>query len=114
MVKILETDQEAWHEWVNERPEVIQELCAKFPPDRLYMLKTSNHRVTIVSYSEDGTITVFVSGEFNEIVFEREVFGVKAEHLEECDLPDDADAVGVLLTEPDDVDIFVKGLRAKH
>lgn len=73
--------------WVNSRPLVVQELCKKFPPDRLYRLKTSDHKVTIYSYSENETMTVTVTMEYNPlIVFERQIFGIKPEDLEECDL----------------------------
>ena len=38
MAKIAEIDQDAWNEWVAGRPPVVQEMCAKLPPDRLYLL----------------------------------------------------------------------------
>jgi hypothetical protein len=55
MAKIIEWSEDQknqWEEWVASRPAIIQDLCKRFPPDRLYHLKTSNHRVTIVSYKE--------------------------------------------------------------
>ena len=35
----------------------------------------------------EPTLTVIVSGRFNYVAFERRVFGIKPEDLEECDLP---------------------------
>lgn len=80
-------NQEAWQEWVASRPPTIQDLCARLPPDRLYRLVPSGSRVTLHSYEEDGTVTVDVSPEFNLTMFNRQVFGVAPEDLEECDLP---------------------------
>ncbi len=83
------TDEQraAWAEWTASRPPVIQDLIARFPHDELYRLKSSGHRVTIYSYSENGTMTVDVSGEFNFVAFERRVFGIMPDDLEPCDLP---------------------------
>ena len=86
--------QAEWDAWVAGRPPVVQERCRAFPPNRLYLLKSSNHRVTIYSYSEDGTMTVTVSGDYNLITFNRNVFGIKPEDLEECDLPDLDEPIG--------------------
>ena len=110
MAKIMEWDEQEkqeWEEWVKSRPEVIQNLAKRFPPYNLYRLKTSGHRVVIYSYSEDETLTVKVSGEFNLITFERQVFGIKPENLEECDIPSPDEKVGVILTDPVDVDKFI-------
>jgi hypothetical protein len=61
-------------------------------------LKGSNQRVTLHSYDEgeDGSITlqVQVLARFNFVAFERRVFGIKPEDLEECDLPGDEELVG--------------------
>ena len=83
-----------WDEWVATRPPVVQDLCARFPPNRLYLLKSSNHRVFVTSYSEDGTMRVCVSGQFNRTLFGRDVFGVEPADLEECDLPGPDEDVG--------------------
>lgn len=104
-------DQDGWQDWVATRPVVIQELCKKLPPDRLYLLKTSGHCVTIYSYSEDNTVTVDVSGEYNWVAFERRVFGISPENLEECDLPGDDELLGTGLTEENDIGQFIELLR---
>lgn len=111
MAKCKEMDQTAWNEWVRTRPPVIQEMCALLPPDRLYLLKTSGNRVTLISYSEDRTVTVAVTGEYNVVAFERQVFGIKPEDLEECDLPTDDEPMGTMLTEREDVDVFMDAIR---
>lgn len=104
-------DQSAWDAWVASRPPVVQELCALLPPDRLYLLKSSGHRVTIASYAENRTVTVDVTGAFNALTFERQVFGVKPEDLEECDFPADGEPLGVALTEQEDVEAFIDLVR---
>jgi len=105
-------DWDAWREWVATRPLSVQALCDRLPPDRLYSLKSSNHKVTIYSYSEDGTVTVNVSGDFNAVIFERQVFGIKPEDLEECDLPP-ADAIlGAVLTDEASIEAVLPLMRA--
>jgi hypothetical protein len=102
---------EQWDAWVKTRPKNIQTLCHKFPPNKLYLLKTSNHRVTIYSYSEDNTLTVDVTGEYNKVAFDRHVFDVKPEDLEECDLPCDNELLGTTLTADKDVEKFIDMIR---
>lgn len=111
MAKIAEIDEEAWNKWVSTRPVIIQELCRKYPPDRLYLLKPTGQRATIVSYSEDRSITVNITGDFNCHIFDREVFGIKPEDLEECDLPDDNDILGAALSDPKDVDDYIRIIK---
>ena len=90
MAKIAElTDPAVWEEWVSTRPPVVQDLCRRYPPDRLYLLTPPGQRVTLVSYNENGTVNVYVSAQWNCLVFEREVFGVDPNDLEECDLPNE-------------------------
>jgi len=102
---------EAFDQWVASRPDKVQELIRKLPPDRLYLLKTSGHRVTIYSYNEDNTLTVTVTGKYNMITFARNVFGIKPEDLEECDLPGPDEPLGELLKDPKDIEAYCKHLR---
>ncbi len=111
MAKIQEIDEVAWREWVASRPESVQKLCRQLPLGRLYRLKTSGHRVTLYSYAEDGTVTVNVTGEYNAVTFERQVFGIKPEDLEECDLPEPGELLGTMLTDPKDVEAFCAIVR---
>ena len=81
-------EQEAgWKEWVAERPPVVRAVAERFEPWSLYRLKTTGQRVTIHSFSEDGTMTVLVTGDFNLLTFSRSVFGINPDDLEPCDLP---------------------------
>lgn len=104
-------DQAGWEQWLSTRPDVIKQLVARLPPDRLYLLKTSNHRVTIYSYNEDGTVSVVVSGKYNRVLFERNVFGIKPEDLEECDLPPADEETGAGL-HGEEVDQYIEAHKA--
>ena len=74
-------------------------------------MKSSGHRVTLYSYAEDGTVTVNVCGDWNVVTFERRVFGVSPDDLEECDVPDNDEPRGALLTERKDIDAHIEELR---
>ena len=47
------------------------------------------------------TLKVQVNARYNFVAFERNVFGVDPEDLEECDLPAEADPVGSVLSQDD-------------
>lgn len=89
-------------EWLKTRPLEIQEAYKKRPGGgRLYRLTTTGHIVVIYSYAESGapfkceycpethitdevTVTVLVLEKYNPgLVFERRVFGIKLDELEE-------------------------------
>lgn len=104
MARIVEptSEQEAgYRDWVASRPPHVRTVAERFDPWSLYRLK-SGHRVTVLSFGEakDGcvTLTVNVSGEFNLLAFERQVFGVPPDDLEPCDLPDAAEPIGAVLS----------------
>ena len=111
MAKVREFDEANWNEWVASRPESVRELCQSLPPDRLYRMGSTGHRCTIHSYGENGTVTVTVSGDYNAVTFARNVFGIKPEELTECDLPDESEVTGELLTDGDEIQSFIEGLR---
>jgi hypothetical protein len=73
--------------WIAARPPAIREMIRRWPPNLLYRLESTGHRVTIHSYFEGGTVTVSVTGTCKLVTFERNVFGVDPATLEECDLP---------------------------
>ena len=112
MAKFTEINQAAWEAWVAGRPPVVQELCQRFPVDRLYRLKPTGQRVTIAAFSEGGTLTVDVTGQFNAVAFDRQVFGINPQDLEECDLPGPDEVVGTTFTDPKDVEEYINILRA--
>lgn len=103
--------KQEWEEWLSERPSQIRELAQKFPPNKLYLLKTSNHRVYPIAYHEDGTLSVAVTGQYNTIMFDRKVFGIKPDDLEECDLPGENEELGTLLTEEEDIESCINVVR---
>lgn len=105
-----ETEASNWREWVESRPPQIRELAERFDPWTLYRLKTTDQRVTVLSFSEEGTLTVSVSGKFNDTLFERDVFGIDPGDMEECDLPSPGEPCGAAMT-PDDVDDNIDALR---
>lgn len=111
MAVFREVDEKGLADWLSTRPQIIKDLVAKISPGRLYRLKSSGHRVFPYSYSEDGTITVVVSGEFNKLTFERCVFGVTPEDLEECDLPSPDEPVGAVLKKKEHVEEYIKFLK---
>lgn len=86
MAKIFELGRN-YEKWLNSRPAAVKLVATQKPPNRLYKLASTGQRVFILSYSESGTVTVVVSGEFNLTDFEREVFGINPNDLKECDLP---------------------------
>jgi hypothetical protein len=113
LAKIAEiTDLSVWEDWVSSRPSVVQDLCRRYPPDRLYSMKPNGQRVTLVSYFEDGTVKVNVSAQWNFVTFERQVFGVDPADLEECDLPTADEMTGALLETEVDVRSYCDAIRA--
>lgn len=104
MANFMELDESGrreWENWLADQPENVREMAIKLPPWKLYRLNKTGHRVYIISYDVDPetrkiTLQVAVSGRFNAVIFERRVFGIDPEHLEECDLPGPNDPVGTL------------------
>ncbi len=89
---------QGWEAWLADRPDNVREVACRFDPWTLYRLKTSGHRVIVQAFDEgvDGVVTlrVAVSGEFNFVTFERSVFGIRPDDLEECDLPASDEPLG--------------------
>jgi len=78
-----EAQQQVWDEWVKTRPECIQKMCASHPADNIYQMKSTKQIVTMISYSEDGTVKVEITNKYvNQVAFDREVFGVDINDLE--------------------------------
>jgi hypothetical protein len=94
--------ERAWKRWVRGRPPNVRAVAERFDPWSLYRMKSTGQRVTVESFSahEDGrvTLTVLVSGEFNLVAFERQVFGIDPNDLEPCELLSANDPVGSVLT----------------
>lgn len=100
-----------WETWFRGRPGMIQSLAQRFPPYNLYRLKSTGQRCTIYSYNEGGTLTVAVTGQWNQVMFDRHVFGVAPENLEEAELPGPDELHGTVLTDPEEIATFVNLTR---
>jgi hypothetical protein len=114
MARIVEPtpEQESdWKQWVSERPDVVRLVAERFDPWSLYRMKSTGQRVTLYSFSEDGTVTVNVSGDYNFVLFERSVFGVDPDDLEPCEVPPPNEHVGTLISHKD-VEENIEGLLA--
>ncbi len=101
--------KQSWSDWVASRPDSVRKVAERLNPWTLYKLKSTGQRVTVYSFSEDGTVTVNVTGEFNLITFDRQVFGISPNDLEECDLPSSNEATGALITDEqvdDNIDLL--------
>ena len=104
--------QPTWDDWLSACPPSVQQLAALVPPDRLYIMWSTGHRVTVEGYSEDGTLAVAILGTYNRVAFERWVFGVPAADLVECDLPHADEEIGAMLTDPQEIEECVERLAA--
>lgn len=111
LFEMTSEQRQAWEEWVASRPPVIQDLARRFPHTKLYRLTSTHQRVTIRGYNEDGTMIVAVTGKFNRVIFDRGVYGISPENLEECDLPGPEEENGSLFTDPEEIKEAVESLR---
>ena len=114
IIKWTPKQRKDWDTWVASRPEAVRSTCKRFPPDRLYRLRTTGQRVTILSYSEDGTVTVSLSARYNLVIFERQVVGITPQDLEETELPPSGELVGALLTDRTDIETYINEWREAH
>lgn len=110
-----EKEIKAWNKWISKRPEHVRKVAEKFDPWSLYRLKTSGDRCTLISFEEmqDKTVTmrVAITGRFNLVIFDRQVFGILPEDLELCDLPGPEEEVGTLLTSDKTIDEYIDFIR---
>ena len=98
MATLFEIESETFEAWVKERPAIIRKMIKSHPPNLLYCMASSGHRVVIYSYSENETVAVAVLGKYNRVTFERRVFGIKPSELTECDLPPEDEELGAELS----------------
>ncbi len=103
-------DREGYERWVCSRPPRVRQMLRSHPPDRLYRMSSTGHRVTIYSYCEDGTVTVDVTGEYNRVAFNRRVFSIDPADLTECDLPAPDEKLGTALS-PDEAKEYLARMR---
>lgn len=101
--------------WIDSLPEGPRAKANEYPPNKLYRMK-DGHRVVMYSYDEndDGTCTtcqVIVSAKYNFVMFERRVFGVSFDDLEECDLPGPEEKLGNMGLTPEQAVEFDKAMK---
>ena len=111
MAKYFEPTQEevdGWRVFKESLPEKIRIVADKFEPWRLYKMSSTGHRCYVHSIGEDGTMMMTVSDKYNLVMYPRIVFGIPAEELTECDLPDPGERVGSILRTEAEIDAFVK------
>lgn len=109
--KPSKAEERAWAKWVASRPPAVREVAERFFPWRLYRIKSSGHVAVLRSFCEDGTLTVTMSAKYNNLLFERYVFGVPPDDLEECDPPDPSEMLGKPLLSHDEVEMNIDALR---
>jgi hypothetical protein len=108
--------QAQWAEWVSSRPANVRAVAERFNPWTLYRMKSTGQRVTVYSFQEhkDGTgtvtLTVNITGQFNVLIHDRQVFGIDPADLEPCELPKPEEIVGTLLT-PEEAESNLDALR---
>jgi hypothetical protein len=111
IVALTPEERAEYEEWVASRPEIVRQMIATHPPTKLYRLADTNQRVTIASYGEDGTVSVTITGQYNVVAFDRQVFGIPLAALTECELPGPEEETGTLLTSLRDAQVLVNTLR---
>ena len=92
----FQKDSDDWKEWYDTRPPIIKDLIDKYPPWILYQFEYN--RVFVCGWNEEGTVHLAVTGQFNRITHERQVFDADPTDLIECDLPDKGELVGFALS----------------
>ena len=103
-------EQRSYARWCKKRPPVVRELAERFPPWELFRMKSTGHRCTVAAIAENGTVRVDITGEFNQTLFDRSVFGVDPGDLEPCELPGPNETPGTVLTQQD-VEANLESLR---
>lgn len=106
-----EEQRAGYEEWCASRPPHVAEVARRLPPWKLYRMKSTGHRVTLYAFDENGeegavTLRVNVTKEYNFVTFERQVFGIDPDDLEECDLPGEDELLGTLY-EGEEADRFI-------
>ena len=59
------------------------------------------------------TLTVNITGEFNLISFDQQVFGIDPDDLEECDLPVEGEPLGEALNEDEQLE-YINARRKQN
>lgn len=92
-INLTEEQKKQAAEWIAACPQVVIDMVAKYnlSVDKLYRMKETGQRVTLIALGENDTVRVGYFKDFNLMMFsiaeEREIFGVNPADLEECDYP---------------------------
>lgn len=78
---------ETWRRLLESMSPECRALAKRYPVNKLYRIKSTGMRGYPIAYSEDLTISLNVTGEYNRVTFSHIVFGLTEEHIEECELP---------------------------
>lgn len=111
--EVTEQMESSYEKWILKELDgkaKIADIARKYPPWKLFRMKSTGHRVAPYAFNNDGTITIFVSGLYNFVMFERTVFGVNPDDLEECSLPSASERVGIVITNDKEIDEYVSKL----
>jgi hypothetical protein len=79
------TEYEDHEDMIKNGPKVISDIAARFSPDALYKLRTTDQIVQLVSIYENGTVKVWVDDKYNPAEDFRtgfKVFGINPDDLE--------------------------------
>jgi hypothetical protein len=66
--------------WLDMRPPIVRVLGLRFRPNRWYRIKSTGQRCQVMSFAEDGTLTVDTTDRI--LGFHYGVFGLKPADLE--------------------------------
>ncbi len=112
VMELSEADLVEWADFIEGLPANLRPIAERINPWTLYRLKPTGQRVIVYSYQDDGTVTVIVSGTFNHVLHEAQVFGINPDDLEECDLPGPNEKLGSMMT-ADEVEENIDTLRVQ-
>ena len=98
MATYIDIDPVELENWLQVRPPIIRELFTARPSGVYYKYQEQNFICTIVSFFEDRTARVNISGEFNLIYMSRSMI-VDPYELTECDAPPEDKTLGEVLRE---------------
>ena len=83
MKKLSKTGKEVMDKYMSTKPDAVQKLYRRLPPDRLYRMKATKHVVRLHNYNQNGTVTVLVLRDENpDVLFSRRILEVRPEDLE--------------------------------
>lgn len=113
IIEVWSKEQEdGWLQWLSAQSPTVQSLAAKLDPRKLYLMKSTQCRVTIHSYNDLGLVGVSVTGRYNHIPFNHHEFGVLPADLVECDLPGPDEPLGVDCSTLEEVQAYLASIGA--